>query len=300
MLRFLKTVEMGTTTSPSNSVPKTLKDFLELTPPEVSEEVSDALEQRSPNANWVLSTPDLFLYCEKCEGFRFYECTDRTLYVPNTKIWARGFLKYLCRNCEEKNKFYALSVIQTSNVIGTVYKYGELPIFGPVTPARVITLIGPDRDIFLLGRRSENHGLGIGAFAYYRRVVENQKGRIIREIAKVAKKLGASDSVLESFKKAGNETQFTTAIDDIKDGLPTILRIDGHNPLTLLHKALSEGLHAKDDATCLELSASIRIVLTELAERISSVLKDHQELMTAVTKLLNRKTAESPPPQTGE
>jgi len=48
----------------------------------------------------------------------------------------------------------------------------------------VITLIGPDREIFLRGRRAENQGLGIGAFAYYRRVVENQKGRIITQIGK--------------------------------------------------------------------------------------------------------------------
>ena len=40
-------------------------------------------------------------------------------------------------------------------------------------------LVGPDRDDFLKGRRCENQGLGVGAFIYYRRVVENQKNRIL-------------------------------------------------------------------------------------------------------------------------
>jgi hypothetical protein len=39
-----------------------------------------------------------------------------------------------------------------------------------------------------MGRRAENQGMGIGAFAYYRRVVENQKNRIIAEIKRVAEK----------------------------------------------------------------------------------------------------------------
>jgi len=276
---------------------KTFKDFLESSPPEVYEDVIDAFESErsSSGIRWTLATPDLTLYCgsDTCTGPRFYRSINNSVYVSSTG-WARGFVTYQCRNCERSVKFYALSVLREGAVKnGRVYKYGEVPVFGPPVPSRVITLIGPDREFFLLGRRSENHGLGIGAFAYYRRVVENQKGRIIAEIAKVARKLGASAEVLKDFEAAEAETQFAKAIEDIKGGLPNVLLIDGHNPLTLLHKALSEGLHAKDDATCLELAESIRIVLTELAERISGVLRDQQELKTAVSKLLSRKAAQA-------
>jgi hypothetical protein len=200
-------------------------------------------------------------------------------------------MTYRCRNCQNTTKTFAIAVLSKNNTstIGTVYKFGELPSFGPPTPARVITLIGPDRDIYLRGRRAENHGLGIGAFAYYRRVVENQKGRIIREMGRVASKLGASGDVVKKFESAASETQFTTAIDRIKDAIPQSLLFGGTNPLTLLHKALSEGLHdEQDDAVCLELAHSIRIVLTELADRMSQVLKEKAELDDAVNRLLNR------------
>jgi hypothetical protein len=48
------------------------------------------------------------------------------------------------------------------------------------------------------------------------------------------------------------------------------------------------------DEECLGLAQDARIVLAELADRLSQVLKDEAELKTAVGRLLNRnKAAES-------
>jgi hypothetical protein len=41
---------------------------------------------------------------------------------------------------------------------------------------------------------------------------------------------------------------------------------------------LSEGLHNESDDQCLELAKTIRIVMTALAERIETALKDESEL----------------------
>ena len=56
-----------------------------------------------------------------------------------------------------------------------------------------------------------------------------------------------------------------------KVAIPESLLINGHNPILLLHNALSEGVHAMTDEQCLELASSIRIVLAELSERISAL-----------------------------
>lgn len=287
-----------TTTAPSSSSSsappplRTLAEFLESTPPEVSEFISDACALSQYGAR-ILAEPELQLYCpsDTCQGIRFFHCISSSIHLPD-EDWKYGFATYICRNCQKTKKMYALAVRarerRESSVV-TVYKFGEFPSFGPPTPARVISLIGPDRDVYLRGRRAENQGLGVGAFAYYRRVVENQKGRIIREMGRVAAKLGASSDVLKEFETAASETQFSKAIDQIKYAIPQSLLINGNNPLSLLHSALSDGLHEQDDAVCLELAHSIRIVLTELAERMSQALSDHAELNNAVTRLLNRK-----------
>jgi hypothetical protein len=68
-----------------------------------------------------------------------------------------------------------------------------------------------------------------------------------------------------------------------------VLLIDGQNPLALLHKALSQGLHAKTDEECPSLAQDIRVVLTELAERAGIALKDEAELKEAVRRLANLK-----------
>jgi hypothetical protein len=163
---------------------------------------------------------------------------------------------------------------------------------GAHIPSRVISLIGPDREEFLLGRRAESLGFGIGAFAYYRRVVENQKGRILSEIGRVAKRLEAPPEKLKLFEAAEKETQFTKALDILKSAIPKSLLIGGQNPLTLLYAPLSEGIHELTDEQCLELATSIRVVLTELADRISRALQDQKELDDAVSRLLNREAKE--------
>jgi hypothetical protein len=113
---------------------------------------------------------------------------------------------------------------------GQVTKFGEWPPFGPSTPARFVSLIGPDRDLFLKGRRSESQGLGIGAFAYYRRVVENNKARLIDAIANVGKHTGLSSDDITKLETAKGEIQFSKAIDSIKTLIPNELFVAGGHP----------------------------------------------------------------------
>jgi hypothetical protein len=61
--------------------------------------------------------------------------------------------------------------------------------------------------------------------------------------------------------------------------------------LTLLHGALSAGLHSEDDEECLELAKGIRLLLTDLAERTTQALQKKDEVGAAVTRLLQKANA---------
>ena len=280
--------EGSKTESPRQAV--AFAEFLESSPPDVEETIGDLVVQHPGRPGlFRINRPHIQLHCpsDPCGGIRIFESSADAAWVAEE--WSSIYISYVCRNCRRTLKTYALAVRRDANgPSGTAQKFGEIPTFGPPVPSRVIKLIGPDREVFLRGRRSENHGLGIGAFAYYRRVVENQKGRIIKEMGKVAQKLGASTEIGALFAAAEQETQFSKAIETIKSAIPESLRVDGHNPLTLLHDALSEGLHANTDEECLVLATSIRVILTELADRMSQALKDDAELKEAVSRLLNR------------
>ncbi|MFH1661391.1 MAG: hypothetical protein ABIG35_18985 [Pseudomonadota bacterium] len=271
-----------------------ISDFLESCPPNQVVHISDLskyeyVQQIGRSAN-VMQTPEIQLHCanDSCNGSRFFRCVSGAGKRLSDK-YDYLYISYRCSNCQDNEKTFALAVRldKDGHSTGELYKFGELPPFGPPTPPRLIKLIGPDRDDFLKGRRSENQGLGVGAFIYYRRVVENQKNRILSEIIKVSEKLSAAPEKISTLKKAIEETQFSKALEMAKDVLPESLLINGHSPIQLLHSALSEGVHALSDEQCLELAGSIRIVLGELSERLSQALKDEAELAKALSTLMN-------------
>ena len=276
-------------------------EFLQNTPPNQLAHISDlAISQNVgpyPSIEKKINAPELRLHCphESCNGVRFFRCID--LLVDRKSLDHRTisylYVRYQCSNCKETLKVYSLAAkIDTIGKLhGECYKYGEYPPYGPPVPPRLIKLIGPDRDIFLQGRRCENQGLGIGAFAYYRRVVENQKNRILEEIIKVSEKMGAPEDKINTLRGAIEETQFSKALDMAKDVMPENLLINGQNPIRLLHGVLSHGVHELPDEQCLDLASSVRVVLGKLSEKLSDILKDEAEVKGAISTLMNYKNS---------
>ena len=160
-----------------------------------------------------------------------------------------------------------------------------MPAFGPPLPARLLNIVGGDGVLLRKGRRAENQSLGIGAFAYYRRVVENQKNLLLEEFRKAAVRLGADQELLDEIKRAREQTQFSEALKLVKDAIPDGLKVQGDNPLKLLHRALSKGVHELDDEGCLERAQAVRVVLTELVSNMAHILEDELEVKAAVKKL---------------
>jgi len=266
----------------------TQKEMLERVPPGTRVLVND-FETEDRQGTIRVRTPEIELHCTQCNGDRFFAATEAGAFAGKRQP-LDIFLVYICRNCRKSHKTYALAgAYDEQKRKWSVFKYGEDPSFGPPTPARAITLIGPDRDQLLKGRRCENQGLGVGAFVYYRRVVENQKNRIFDEILRVSQHLGVDDQLTTELEAAKKEVQFTKAVEAIKHALPQSLLVNGHNPLLLLHSALSAGVHELTDEQCLELASSIRIVLIEFAERLALAIKDEVELNNAVNRLAHRK-----------
>jgi hypothetical protein len=223
-----------------------------------------------------------------CNGERYFRFEGGDLFLKKNES-SFCFVTYMCSNCRKTRKTFALHILvkDVETGEGLCYKFGEIPTYGPPTPARLIRLFGKDRDLFLRGRRCENQGLGIGAFVYYRRVVESHKDTILGEIIRVAEKIGAPAEMIATLNSAKREIQFTKSLELAKDAMPQSLLINGQNPLTLLHKALSVGVHESTDERCLERAHDVRVVLVELAECLGQALKDEAELNTAVSRLMN-------------
>ena len=270
--------------------------FLETSPPSRSVVISNITTKRYYShapAMKVISTPDIDLFCEhkKCNGNRVFRSPMASDGLSTSYKYL--YLSYTCSNCRQTQKIYflALKVDSKGSENGVAYKFGELPVFGPRTPSKLISLVRPDRDEFIKGRNCESQGLGIGAYAYYRRIVENQKNRILNRIIRVAKSISEDSKTIEALEAAKKEKRFSKAVELVKEAIPPALLINGQNPLILLHSALSVGLHTQSDESCLEAAQDIRIVLAELAERLSQALRDEAKLNEAVNRLASRQSA---------
>jgi len=278
----------------------TLREFLESIPPGSQRRISDIGKEKNYQYSGGVGTltgaklhrPEILLHCDgaACGGLRVFICRDPQDLVADESRYL--FMKYLCKNCTSYTKTFALLVrLDKKAEFGSAFKVGENPQFGPPLPSRLISLLRDERELLVKGRRCENQGLGVAAFAYYRRVVEAQKGKIFDEIIRVANLLPADKALVGELQAAKGETQFHKAISLIKHAVPDGLLINGQNPLMLLHDALSQGLHAETDEECLEVATDIRVVMAEFAERLAQAVKDDAELTSAVTRLI-RKRAE--------
>jgi hypothetical protein len=233
-------------------------------------------------------SPVLRLHCGQCGGTRNFDGEwEHYKFINKETRGKDDFLVYTCRDCGQYKKHYCLCgwpIDDDGN--GRVIKIGEYPELNIKIPTHLPKLIGDDYPYFIKGLKCEKQGLGVAAYSYYRRVVENQKTRLFGEILKVAEKVKAERKIIQTIQNAMKEVQFSKAIDTMKEGFPESLLIDGHNPFKLLHKALSVGMHKESDENCLELAHDIRIVLTDLSERIKNVLSEKKDLQSAVSSLL--------------
>lgn len=262
-----------------------LADFLMEVPPGKASKVGSQtrLVQKNYGERYEGRPPQIKLHCPTCDGIRIFESDTEILAYPD-KV-TNSYWVYRCRNCAVSSKTYAIRVTARVEHELEVFKYGETPRFGPPTPASVSKMLGDERDYYYRGQSAEAQGLGIAAFAYYRRVVDHRRVAIIDSILKVAEQNGESQELLGELKAARAETRFTEAVNKIKHAIPQSLMIAGENPLLLLHSALSDGLHDRSDSECLELAQHVRIVLSELIERAALALKEDKDLAAAVAAL---------------
>lgn len=278
------------------------REFLESYPVGTSQIVKNYYGERKDYAGssspYFRATPRLNLYCDTCEGYRHFDGKWRFHQHFGDGDTVEDFIDYKCRDCSQGKKIFCISSRADEGLKGHALKIAEYPDQYIEIPKSLRKLLDSDFPLFSKGLKCEKFGLGIGAFAYYRRVVENRRTHLIGEMLKVAQKLNSPEDVITQLEEAHKEQQFTRAVDKVGEAIPESLRVDSHNPLKLLHKSLLVGAHHDTDEECLKIAHSIRLVLVDLAERISLALKEQNELHSAISELFkfNTETAKMKKP----
>jgi predicted house-cleaning noncanonical NTP pyrophosphatase (MazG superfamily) len=187
---------------------------------------------------------------------------------------------YLCAACKQYEHFFSLHFADDY-----VMKAGQYPPW-EITPDKNLSeLLGEHQDYYKKGLVCESQGYGIGAYAYYRRIVEEIIDSLLDSIVDLIPE-GEKQRYVEALERTKKATIAQKKIDLVKDLLPEILRPNGMNPLNILHSTLSEGLHDKTDEECLEIVGSVREILVFLVNRILQTRQTSKKFTISMQKLL--------------
>jgi hypothetical protein len=264
------------------------RTFLAETPPygkcalEVKNTVSFP-NQSNPHRLRV-ETPPVLRHCELCNASLTFDSSLATHHPSYLAAGQDAFLHVVltCRNCQQfrRHVFVMLQVHRQRDEVSAL-KIGELPRFGRPIPPRLLRIAGEHQDLLRQGWRALEAGLGIGAFAYFRQLVERSKDGILDELISVMQREGCEEGDMVRVANAKTQKQFRGAVKSIQDLLPTSLNFQGKNVLVRLHETISADLHAGTDADCLRRAAYVELLLVDLCERVQSILQDRGKLEAA-------------------
>jgi hypothetical protein len=190
---------------------------------------------------------------------------------------------YDCLYCSQFRLFFLVGLDQHQT---TAWKAGQHPAWSIEVSKQFEAMLRDHKETYKKGLICESQGYGIGAFAYYRRIVELVIGDLLESIDDLMD--GAEkEAYKEALVSTKNSRDAKTKIDLVKHLLPSSLMQGEHNPLGVLYRILSEGIHAMSDEECLEYAVAIRETLVSLVDQIA-VSKKSRTLSGSIKKLLKK------------
>lgn len=128
-----------------------------------------------------------------------------------------------------------------------------------------------------------NENYGIGAYAYFRRIIESELINIIKDI----KNLPSSHKAeIEKLLIAHEEDPTVNTIyDNIFEHLPYSLKVLGDNPIKILYKETSQGLHSLEEEECIKKAKAVQKILEFTIQKINeenSNIKDLRDLIKSI------------------
>jgi ribosomal protein L44E len=200
-------------------------------------------------------------------------------------------LEFVCLKCKSYRVYFTLLMdyeVSTKNQdddskgLTTVQKTGQYPPQESAIDKDVEKWLSKaDKDLYRKGLRSEVNGFGIGAFGYFRRIVENNIEKLLDQVANTSDDAELIKAVNETKKQHNAEDRLNM----VKDHAPGSYSHKEQNVFKILYSALSEGLHKETDEECLDSATSVRICLDFIIKRVRRATEEQKSLEASITKL---------------
>jgi hypothetical protein len=197
--------------------------------------------------------------------------------------------KGICQSCKSHSLDVLIEVstkesFYESGRMFTIRKLGQYPAHSIKPDNEFNNYLGEeDIEYYKKALMNLSHSYGIGAYAYLRKIVENEIIKLIKSVAELnfehSQKLKA---LIEQHEKKHN---IATLIDKSYEYLPESLKSLGVNPFKLLYGELSIGIHKLTDEDCLERATSLNDILKFVIKRIYEEKTEIVNIKKAIRKL---------------
>lgn len=236
-----------------------------------------------------LKKPRINMHCQICNETRTFGMTNEHYLSPSefnkdTSEYVTNPV-YKCVSCQSFERNFSVRI---SSKKDSMMKIGQYPAWDITPDSNIELMLKDHKSLLKKGLISESQGYGIGAFSYYRRIVEEIIDDMLDSIEDL---LSDSEKVAyrQAIAAAKTTRQTSEKIALVQDLMPSILRPQGANPLALLHRVLSEGLHAESDEKCLDLAVETREILIFFASQIAVSSKASQVFTERMRSLLDKR-----------
>lgn len=272
------------TTTPLKELTDTdIKEFLELAPLYSWREFKKPYVNRS--SLWI---GEIDAYCDVCEQPRpFQDLRTRgggAGMAISALISGTSYFRFSCVSCRKSHREYLVEQILDEENI-RLQKYGELPRSKFIRNRVLQKFLKDDLDNYEKAIVCLSHEYGVAAFAYYRRVVENNINRLLDLVQEDAQSSGGDQATLDAIGELRKDTPMSAKIKVANLALPNHLKPDGLNPLGRLYQVLSEGVHSLSETECLVKAKATSECLTFLVSELASRQENRNRYKSTVGKL---------------
>lgn len=246
----------------------------------------------------TLKFPSINLTCIVCSSEQTFTCKDlhgRCIhhgavtrlrdYTPTPVVGETILVEYNCAGC---NNFIRYFLIRIGEDLEHIEKIGQFPPPSISIDENLKKMLGKHQDIFRKGLICENQGYGIGAFAYYRRIIEAIIDDLLDKIWSLYS-VEERKQFTSDFEKIKNTKVAEDKIKIAKDILPPTLTHGGVNPLKTIYEVLSEGIHSKTDEECSAIADCIRSTLIALINQVTTTIESQKQIVRGTQELLRKR-----------
>ena len=265
-----------------------IKEFLENVPLYVWREFN------KPANLLNLQISEIDAFCEKCEQSRPFQDFRATGGGPGPGPVGYSFgtatqhlqtgtshLEFTCVSCKKSMREYHVEQIVDGETI-RLQKYGELPKKQLERDPVLQRFLKDDLENYEKAVVCLSHEYGVAAFAYFRRIVENNIDKLLDLVQEDAQSSSANTEVDSALVELKKNSPMSKKIKIANHALPEHLNPDGLNPLGRLYQVLSEAVHNFSEEECLNKAKITSECLVYLVSELASRKKHRDQFKSMI------------------